>query len=499
MPHFILTHRRAGKREDHQHHAARAAMSDAMDKHVDRLASEVRTHEPHHDTARHVARFEADHDEVRAIDWHPELICEPLVRHFIRSRHASDTGRALPHELTIPLRRDGSGLLEVRVVDEAGLPVADVDVFAYFGTAANRVQAATRTDADGIATLDHDPERPLLELAVAPASRWWPQVVDHRAGDGREARVDVRLQRLPPSEQGLGWWHREAGLETVDLERGTGIAVGVVDSGLGHHPALAHVNNLGAFLDGAHLVDGGDDRGHGTHVAGAIGARPTTDSDYAGLAPGARLDAFRVFGPDGSAHQGDIARALDVLVHDRGCHLVNLSLGTVTRSEVVADALLDAVETGTLVICAAGNTAGPVEFPAALEEAVAVTALGRLDQAPVGTLSAHRIPEDTRLRADPVFIANFSCRGESVDVAGPGVGIISTVPGGGWAAYGGTSMAAPQVTGALAALLADDPDYLALPANETRSSHARAVLRQHSRDLGLDRIYQGHGHLRRSP
>lgn len=469
-------------------------MADALDRHVARIAEDIRTHEPHHDTARHVARFAADHDEVRSTEWHPELICEPVVPHFIRARHASDTGRALPHEISVPLLREGADRLVVHVLDETGLPVADVDVFAYFGAVSDRVQAATRTDVDGVARLDHDPDRPLLELAVAPASQWWPQVVDHHTGP----EIEVRLARLPASERGLGWWHREAGLDAVDLKRGSGIAVGVVDSGLGHHPALAHANNLGAFLDGAHRADGGDDRGHGTHVAGAIGARPTEERDYAGLAPGTRLDSFRVFGPDGSAHQGDIARALDVLVHDRGCHLVNLSLGTASRSEVVADALLDAVEAGTLVICAAGNTAGPVEYPAALAEAVAVTALGRLDQAPAGTLAAHRIPEDARLRADPVFIANFSCRGESIDVAGPGVGIISTVPGGGWAAFGGTSMAAPQVTGALAALLADDADYLALPADATRSARARALLVEHSRDLGLDPTLQGRGHLRRS-
>ncbi|NKI36534.1 S8 family serine peptidase [Wenzhouxiangella sp. XN79A] len=494
MPHYVLSHRRAGKRHDHEHHAARSAMADAMDRHVDRIGGDVRTHRPHHDTARHVARFEADAADVAAVDWHPELICEPLIRHFIRARHASDTGRALPHEIAIPLRTGSADCLVVRVVDELGLPVSDVDVFAYFGSATERVQAATRTDTDGSARLDHDPERPLLELAVAPPSRWWPQVIDHSAGP----EITVRLALLPAAEGGLGWWHREAGLEAVDPERGRGIAVGVVDSGLGHHPALAHANNLGAFLDGAHRADGGDDRGHGTHVAGAIGARPTCAEEYAGLAPGARIDSIRVFGPDGSAHQADIARALDVLVHDRGCHLVNLSLGTASRSELVADALLDAVQAGTLVICAAGNTAGPVEYPAALAEAVAVTALGRLDQAPAGTLAAHRIPNDARLRADPVFIANFSCHGESIDVAGPGVGIISTVPGGGWAAYGGTSMAAPQVTGALAALLADDPDYPGLPADATRSARARAVLVEHSRDLGLDPIYQGHGHLHRS-
>ncbi len=494
MPHYVLSHRRAGKRHDHEHRAARAAMADALDRHVDRIADDIRTHEPHHDTSRHVARFAADHADVAAVEWHPELICEPLIRHRIRARHAPETGRALAHEIVVPLRTGTDRCLVVHVVDEDGLPVADVDVFAYFGSATDRVQAATRTDADGLARLDHDPDRPLLELAVAPPSRWWPQVVDHRAG----TELDVRLVRLPPSENGLGWWHREAGLVAMDPDRGRGIAIGVVDSGLGHHPALAHANNLGAFLDGAHRPDGGDDRGHGTHVAGAIGARPTADTDYAGLAPGARLDCFRVFGPDGSAHQADIARALDVLVHDRGCHLINLSLGTVSRSELVSDALLDAVQSGTLVICAAGNTAGPVEYPAALEEAVAVTALGRLDQAPAGTLSAHRIPSETRLRADPVFIANFSCHGDAIDVAGPGVGIISTVPGGGWAAYGGTSMAAPQVTGALAGLLAEDADYRALPADATRTTRAGQVLIDHSRDLGIDRAYQGHGHLRRS-
>ena len=230
-------------------------------------------------------------------------------------------------------------------------------------------------------------------------------------------------------------------------------------------------------------------------MCGAIGARVNDETHYGGLAPGADLASIRVFGDNGSAHQGDIALALYALGHERGCHLVNLSLGTTERSELVADAITDACDHGCLVVCAAGNTNGDVEYPAALDEAIAVSALGEEGWGPDGSLAAHRIPDDTARHADPLYIANFSCHGEQIDVAGPGVGIIATVPGGHWAAYGGTSMAAPQITGVLAAALADDTDYTRLPADETRARHARKVLDELCRDLGLERIYQGRGRV----
>jgi len=118
--------------------------------------------------------------------------------------------------------------------------------------------------------------------------------------------------------------------------------------------------------------------------------------------------------------------------------------------------------------------------------------------APQGTLAASRYPDNPdRYGDDGYFLANFSCFGEEIDCAAPGVGIIAAVParGGGapLAAMDGTSMASPVACGAVAAFLADSPDYLNLPRNQLRAEKARALLRQHCRDIGLAPVYQGPG------
>lgn len=489
MPDYIISHRRAGKRQDHEHRHAREAMHAALEKHVASIGDLLHASEPGHDTARHVAAFRADPEEVRRRDWHPDLIVEPRIEHHIGRARQPDTGRAQAHEHAATA---GNGqALHVRVTTRDGRPLPDVDVFAYIGEGSGHRQVVGVTDADGRVVLEHDSGATVSELAVAPAHSWWPAVQAHPGDD-----LHFRLERLPSSRDGTGWWHQQAGLAGYDPARGAGLRVGVIDTGLGTHPALVHIADLGAIVDSRHDPDAGtDQRGHGTHVCGALGARITDPAGYGGLAPGAAIDSVRVFGDSDSAHQGDIALALYLLGHQRGCHLVNLSLGTAECSQLVADAIADAYAHGCLTLCAAGNTNCEVEYPAALDEAVAVTALGRLDWGPPGSLAEHRIPEEPARRADPLYIADFCCHGAAIDATAPGVGIISTVPGGYYAAYGGTSMAAPQVTGVLAVALAEDPDYTGLHADESRARHARKVLNGLCRDLGLAPIYQGRGRV----
>jgi subtilisin len=257
---------------------------------------------------------------------------------------------------------------------------------------------------------------------------------------------------------------------------------------------------LGAFIDGAFDPDAGADvDSHGSHVCGTIGGRPRDEGHFAGLAPGVDLFAARVFPPDAGANQGDIANAIDALSRDQEVDLINLSLGAPQGSQIELDAILDAFERGTLCVCAAANSSGPVEFPAAFEPTVAVSALGLLGWGPAGTVPSVRLPtQPDRFGANGLYLANFSCFGPEITCAGPGVGILSTVPArhgieAPFASMGGTSMASPAVCGTLAAILSLHPVYRSLPRDQTRAEMARSILRQSCRDVDLGSDFQGAG------
>lgn len=493
MTRFVITHRRAGKREAWQHRQARAALAEVLHGGALADADVVAENAPEHDEARHVALFYADHEAVHAKVEHPDLVVEPHMEHFAGRARAPEVGEADAEELAADAG-DGQEL-RIAVTDARGRPLAGVDVFAFFGQAPDRRQVARRTDEQGRAVIRHDASPPLAHVAAVPRHSFWPMIHDGPARD-----LEFRCPALPAAERGVGWWHRGAGLARYAAPRGRGIRVGVIDTGCGPNANLAHVKNLGAVIDLALDENGGADaRGHGSHVAGIIGARPREAGEYGGLAAGSTLHSVRVFGPTGGAHQGDIALALWAMAHEQRCHLINLSLGTGGRSEIEHDAVVDALEHGSLCICAGGNTGGDLEYPAAFDETVAVTALGRRNCGPAGSLAAHRVPDTPdRFGRNELYLANFSCCGPGVNACGAGVGIISTVRAGDrhpapYAAYGGTSMATPYVTGVLAAALARDRRYKAMPRDHARARYARDRLRALCHDVGLAREYQGDG------
>jgi subtilisin family serine protease len=351
------------------------------------------------------------------------------------------------------------------------------------------------TDADGVARFDVDASECIVDLLVVhPLSGFWSRVVGQPAPG-----EDVQCESLPLGPR--GWWHEFVGVAGHDLQRGKGVKVGIVDTGVGPNACLEHAEDLGAIVDGVHDASAGADvHGHGTHVAGLVGARPVGRTDFPGIAPGCSLASVRVCPEDAGTNQVDIVSALELLTDPFAADLINLSLAAPKPSQVLHDGILDCLDAGILCLCAAGNTAEAVRYPAAFPEAVAVSALGRKGCATVDSVSAGSEPANTatdEYGREDAFLARFSCRGEGVFCAAPGVAIISTVPAPpGEVRFGvmdGTSMASPIACAVLAARLSKDRAYRAMTRGPERAERARAVLRAACHDLGLASEYQGHG------
>jgi subtilisin family serine protease len=213
---------------------------------------------------------------------------------------------------------------------------------------------------------------------------------------------------------------------------GQSVRVAVIDSGIDKdHPGFDDkVKRQVWYRKGTPLLQ--DD--HGTHVAGTIHL----------LAPQAELYDYRVFGGQGNL-DGDnaIAAAIREAVDVDRCHVINMSLRV---SYPIVPAVKQAVDyaysKGVHMVCAAGNSGDgdPLTnelyaFPARWEETLSVAAV--------------------KLEGD-LPVASFSESNPQVDFAGIGVDVISFKPGGGYQSMQGTSMAAPHVTGLIAALMSYD-------------------------------------------
>jgi subtilisin family serine protease len=207
--------------------------------------------------------------------------------------------------------------------------------------------------------------------------------------------------------------------------QGEGVKVAIIDTGIDcTHPDL-RANCAGGY----NAVGSGapiDDNGHGSHVAGTV-AGVLDGRGVAGVAPRARLYAVKVLDKDGAGGLVSIIKGLIWAGRNR-MDVANMSLGAPMGTVFMRGALMYASSQGVAVIAAAGNDGGAVNYPAAYPEAVAVSALGPNDQ-----------------------IAPFSSRGRQVEFIAPGMDVRSSLPGGLWDEFNGTSMATPHVTG-LAAL-----------------------------------------------
>jgi thermitase len=229
------------------------------------------------------------------------------------------------------------------------------------------------------------------------------------------------------------------------------VYIAIIDTGIdSNHPDLT--NKMRRHSNGAvygwntlnNTTNALDDNGHGTHCAGIAAAEINNGVGIAGVAAWnpnvansrayVQLMPVKVLSSSGSGTLDAVARGI-TWAADNGAHILSLSLGAGSGAQQLQDAVNYAWTRGCLVVAAAGNggSSSP-QYPAYYTNCIAVAATDSSDR-----------------------LASFSQYGSWVDIAAPGVGILSTIPNSRYASYDGTSMACPHVAGAAAVLWSHNP------------------------------------------
>jgi subtilisin len=244
-----------------------------------------------------------------------------------------------------------------------------------------------------------------------------------------------------------------AGVVHGSKNKGAGVNVAIIDSGIDHTHEDLDANYKGGYDFVNSDDDPMDDNGHGTHVAGTVAAEDN-GIGVVGVAPEASLYALKVLDSSGSGSYSDVIAALQWCV-DKGIQVTNNSYGSSRDPGYTVKAAFDkSYDAGIIHVAAAGN-GGSVIYPAAYSSVIAVSATDSNDE-----------------------LAWFSSTGTQVELAAPGVNINSTLPGNEYSGetWSGTSMASPHVAGTAALVWAKNPGW----SNEA----VRIQLRDTADDLG---------------
>jgi subtilisin len=382
-----------------------------------------------------------------------------------------------------------------------GAPIAGADIVAFTNFAA-REGASAKTGASGRALLSGlSPSRGLERVYIYPPAGSW----GFFAADTTGSQVSqVKLPDIDVSDPKLLLTQLYGSLP---LNAGDGLTVGIIDSGIdATHPDLPNVTgglncvsaevraDPAAASNWRPALTEGE---HGTHVAGIIGGRGPAGG-FRGVAPGVKMRSYRVFpdAPDSEGNAGannfDIVAAIDAAVADH-CDVINMSLGGPQRDDATDAAIDRAIAAGVVVVVAAGNdNRNPVSFPGAYPPCVAVSAMGRVGSFPKTSIGTSDIADPKGVPVTQNFVADFSNIGPEIDITGPGVEIVSTLPGTSHGSMNGTSMASPAAAGFVAFLLAADP-ALKLNTGAARSRAVKDALYAACKPQGFGRNFEGFG------
>lgn len=284
---------------------------------------------------------------------------------------------------------------------------------------------------------------------------------------------------VPPFE-----WNDTSAGSKLDPKKGQVIPTGIRRIG-GLLSATAAIDGIDSRVDAdVAILDGGIDTahpdlnvagavscigpysatGHGTHVAGTVGA---LDNDFGvvGVAAGARIWSVQVLDSRGNGTLASVICGVDwVADHADVIDVANMSLSALgsddgacgaTNADPLHMAICNSVDAGVTYVVAAGNAAIDASrvVPAAYDEVITVSALADWDGLPGGLAQ----PSCNRAHGYDDALAVFSDFGADIDIAAPGTCILSTWRSGRYEVGSGTSMSSPHVAGAAALYLATHP------------------------------------------
>ena len=384
------------------------------------------------------------------------LLATSLVALFsvgLGASNASATANASAHNsgdrLIVVFDRGTSAASEARIVDRVGadevsdLPSLNATVVDV-GTSADRAATERRLEAlDGVRYAEPDyavhalstPSDPMFPQLWGMTKIEAPAAWDRYAGGSvtvavTDTGIDVNQRDLSSN---LWVNSREIPANGIDDDGN-----GIVDD----------VNGVN-FSDGNNSGDPADGHGHGTHVSGTIAASANNGYGVAGVNPQAKIMGLKFLSDSGSGSTSDAIRTIDY-ARQMGAKVISASWGGGGYSAALKTSIEDAGKAGMLFVAAAGNSSSDNDaspaYPASydVDSIISVAASDGIDQ-----------------------IASFSNYGcTTVDLAAPGVGILSTLPNGRFVFWSGTSMATPHVSGVASLIAAREPSlgYKAIKA-----------------------------------
>ncbi|NIO49781.1 MAG: S8 family serine peptidase [Candidatus Aminicenantes bacterium] len=285
----------------------------------------------------------------------------------------------------------------------------------------------------------------------------------------------------PPPEQSeeLSWGIQRIYADLVwEVTTGSMIKVAILDTGID----LDHPDLWGNIKGGINTIkprkSADDDNGHGTHISGTVAA---IDNDFGviGVGPEIHLYAVKFLDKKGGGWLSDLIDALDWCIANK-IQVINMSFGSTEGNQSFHDAIIRAYQAGITMVASAGNNgegSGLIEYPAFYPETIAVSAVDEYDN-----------------------FASFSSYGPQIDLAAPGVNILSTYKNAFYAAMEGTSMSAAHVTGTVALILTTSPKWgYDLDGDKIWDpDEIRERLMDSAENLGLHPHQQGAGLVRAS-
>ena len=232
------------------------------------------------------------------------------------------------------------------------------------------------------------------------------------------------------------WWLKKVEAEKAwDLSKGSpNVVVALIDTGVSLHPDLA-ANVIGRY----NFVGGGldDVLGHGTEIAGIVSAVTNNNLGIASIGYNVKIISLKVVAKKtGGASDSDIIKAINTAV-EKKADIINMSLGGGKEGQALKEAIDYAWSKGVFIVASAGNTkSSKPTYPASYDHVFSVAATSE---------------DDSK--------ASFSTYGGWVDIAAPGVNILSTNNSGSYESHSGTSPAAPIVAGVAALIKSKFPSY----------------------------------------